>query len=590
MIDRKSMLFKLPTRKRKSYKHSFINFGRKMIPEWAKSVINNNEHLKEAYGKLRRVVIKPKRSPRVFIKKGIQRMQFFDILHERKVDYVLLRWWQDLPKMPPGEDMDILVKDEHRDLLNDLVVFYDNGTGLKCDIYTITGSNDGSWKNLPYFQSNLAHTLIDERILFKGAYVPSPQIHFASLAYHAIYHKGGDSGIPGFSTVPLNLEHNYAEILEQLAREIGLNLEINLKGLVAWLKEQGFTPAEDTMAKLVELKPELALLQKPLYSDIRGGDLLVYIIREQLVEDGYLNPFIDFLKEKFCLDILDVKMLCNAEKDICKRQIRGGKWDKGPYPSSGGEPVAFIIAYDYNPWPLEGEEAKKQSRMTNRNNPNAKYKFREFINTSINSKKKYNGIHSADNELDAWFYITQLGEIYRKKIHYEVELRRERYATRWSVKKIIATGPASKVEIINYNKGLAVKKTFKPGREQEFERELLAAGELSKDFEFLPTLLEEGSGFIIYPFYQNILDELESEEKRNHLYSKKTEIEEAIGRLGAKGYKHSNLCLENLILTGDGQFYFTSLSSIQTLTNIEKLPDSYNIAIDTNDTLNIFKL
>lgn len=426
LSEKKSSPLKLQLlfRKRKPYKQTLINAGRKIIPRWAKKIIYKQKLLKDGYEALRRAIIKPKKSPRVFVRKGIKRMEFFDILHERKVDYVLLRWWQDLPEMPPGEDMDILVRDEHRDLLNDLVVFYDNGTGLKCDIYTISGSNHGNRRNLPYFQSNLAHRLIEERILFKGAFVPSPQTHFASLAYHAIYHKGVDSGIPGFSTIPLNLEHNYAEILEQLARELGLNLEINLKSLVAWLKKQGFTPADDTMAKLVELKPELAILQKPLYSDIRGGDLLVYIIREKLVEDGYLNPFIDFLKERFCFDIIDVKMLSMTEKEICTRQIRGGKWDEGPYPISGGVPLAFVVAFDSQPWPLEGEEARKQSRMTNRNNPNAKYKFRELINTTRNFKTKYNGIHSADNEQDAWFYISQIGKDYRNEILSQVEIRR----------------------------------------------------------------------------------------------------------------------------------------------------------------------
>lgn len=421
------MQLKMPllSQQRKSYKHSLINSGRKIIPGWAKKMIYKHKYLKDGYETLRRAIIKPKKSPRVFVRKGLTRMEFFEILDERKVDYVLLRWWQDLPEMPPGEDMDILVRDEHRDLLEDLVVFYDNGTGLKCDIYTITGSNHGSWKNLPYFQSNLAHILIEERILFKGAYVPSPQTHFASLAYHAIYHKGVDSGIPGFSTNPSGeLEHDYFEILDNLSREIGLNVEITVQGLAAWLKNLGFTPAEDTTAKLVELKPELAMFQKPLFSDIRGGELLVFIIREKLIEHGYLNSFIDFMKEKFSFDIIDVKTLSIEEKDICKRQIRGGKWDRGPFKFSGGQPEAFVIAFDYQPWPLSDEEAKKQTRMTNRNNPNAKYAFRDIINQNRKTNN-YNGIHSADNELDAWSYISLLGNEYHNKIIKEVEFRRE---------------------------------------------------------------------------------------------------------------------------------------------------------------------
>ena len=405
-------------------KNSFIAFGRKIIPEWAKKLIYSNRILKEAFGQLRRFIIKPVRSPRVYIRKGIHRMEFFKILNERKIDYVLLRWWKDLPEMPPDEDMDILIRDDQRDLLNDLVVFYDNGSGLKCDIYTVSGSNNGSHRNLPYFQINLANALLEKRINYKGAYVPSPQTHFASLAYHAIYHKGSSSGLQGFSTVPANSEQNYSRSLEQLAREIGLEVNIDLQSLNSWLEIQDFTPADDTMSKLVEIKPELEILQKPLFSDIRGGDLLVYIIRERLLEMQFLNQFIDFIEKKFSFDIIDVRLLNEEERKRCTREIRGGKWDEGPYRNSGGPPVAFVVAFDYDPWPLNSLDAKKQTRMTNKNNMIAKYQFRKLINGSA-GKNSYNGIHSSDNEHDAWFYISRVGKEYREKIYSQVEKRRE---------------------------------------------------------------------------------------------------------------------------------------------------------------------
>src|SRR5690554_3333208 len=145
-------------------------------------------------------LIKPHKSPRVYIKKRIGRMEFFEILNERKVEYVLLRWWENLPEIPEGEDMDILIKDEHRDLIQDLLTYRDNRTGLKCDFYTLTGSNYGSHRGLPYFQSNLAYNLLKNRKLYRGAYVPSPTEHFASLAYHAIFHKGIGSGLSGFQS------------------------------------------------------------------------------------------------------------------------------------------------------------------------------------------------------------------------------------------------------------------------------------------------------------------------------------------------------------------------------------------------------
>ncbi|WP_010232538.1 hypothetical protein [Gillisia marina] len=241
-------------------------------------------------------------------------MGFFEILHERNVEYVLLRWWHDLPEIPEGEDMDILIKDEDRDLINDLVVFYDNGTDLKCDFYTISGSKHGSRRNIPYFQSNLAHSLVEKRILYRGAYVPSPLTYFASLAYHAVFHKGFNSGLPGFEEKQTEVEHDYTSVLKDLSMELGININITTQGIFNWLKEQNFAPADDTLAKLVELKPELGFLQKRLYSDIRGGDLIVYLVREKLLEDGLLEDFKNFLEDKYQFDIIDTRILNSEEK------------------------------------------------------------------------------------------------------------------------------------------------------------------------------------------------------------------------------------------------------------------------------------
>ena len=374
---------------------------------------------------LLRYYIKPVKSPRVYIRKGIGRMRFLETLNKRKIDYVLLRWWENLPEIPEGEDLDILVRDEHRDLMKDLVTFRNNGTGDKCDIYTLTGSNFGSHRGLPYFQSNLGITLLNTKVLYRGAYVPSPQLYFASLAYHAVFHKGKGSGLPGFCIQSSDAEHEYPTILNNQAKALDLDVDMTVQGIYQWLEERDFSPADDTLTKLVEIKPELAFLQKPLFSDARGGDLIVYVVRERLVKDGLLDDFKTFLEKEFLFDVVDVKMLDVKEKDICASRIRGGKWDQGPYKFSGGEPVALVVVFDPSPKPLNDEDMKRQPRMTNRNNLEAKYRYRDKIQDGGLKKSDYNGVHSSDNEHDAWYYISLLGDSYNNKVLAEVESRRE---------------------------------------------------------------------------------------------------------------------------------------------------------------------
>lgn len=574
-------------KERKSgYSETLLTAVRKVIPESAKQKINQNKILKKYYDRLRRVIIKPIKSPRVYIREGISRMEFFEILHHRHIEYVLLRWWHNLPEIPDGEDMDILIRDEHRDLVNDLLVFYDNGTDLKCDFYTIAGSKYGSRRNIPYFQSNLAHTLIKTRILYKGAYVPSPLLYFASLAYHAVFHKGFNSGLPGFKEKPTEVEHDYTSVLKEQSLELGLDINMTVQDIYNWLNKQNFAPADDTLSKLVELNPELGFLQKSLYSDARGGDLLVYMVRERMLNDGLLQDFKEFLEDKFLFDVIDVRILNPEEKNRCTTQIRGGKWDKGPYKFSGGPPAALIVAFDYYPWPLDGLEAKKQTRMTNRNNPNAKYDFRELINSSTKMNGKYNGVHSADNELDAWFYISQIGEAYHKKISGEVEIRRQRYAGIWSVKKVLSIGPISKVELIKYGQGLAIKKTFRPGKEMYFERELFAVKELSKQLSFIPPLLQQGEGYLIVPYLENILDELPELEKNKVLASKRIEILKVIDSMNERGFAFINFSPESLIITRDNKLYCTGFSFLQKAdthpSNMEQVYEFTGIPKDFN--------
>ena len=253
------------------------------------------------------------RLQRVFIKKGVLPIDFFMHLNERKINYVLLRWWENLPLFPEGEDVNILVRDEQRHYLNDLVSPYDE-RGIKCDIYTVNGSGSGSRHGIPVFPYHLSNALLKDRLFYNGAYIPSPLLAFASMAYHAVLHKGYNSGIPGFKKKPDKLVFNYSRALKERAQDLQISLEITVTGIFEWLKSNGFAPADDTLAKLVKNRPELSMLKKRLSSDARGGELLVFVIREKLLSDGFLHDFRILLEDKYFFDVLDVHILNNEEK------------------------------------------------------------------------------------------------------------------------------------------------------------------------------------------------------------------------------------------------------------------------------------
>ena len=495
-----------------------------MLPDSVKYKIIGNRFYRFIFDR----VFKSNRSQRVYLKKGVKPIDFFKVLNQRGVEYVLLRWWENLPHFPLGEDINILVQDEDRDLINDLVSSYDT-RGIKCDIYTVSGSKNGSRINVPVFPYNLTLALLNTRTLFNGAYVPAPYPYFASVAYHAILHKGHNSGVPGFDLEPTKYVYDYTTSLKEMALILDIDVDISVKGIFNWLKKEGFAPADDTLAKLVKNRPELSMLETSLFSDARGGELLVYVVRDRLLREGFLPDFEVFLADKFNFDILDIRMLSEEEKNICATQIRGGKWDRGPFKYSGGKPVALVVGYDYHPRPLTEQDQKEQTRMTNQNNIDAKYSFREYLGSSL-VNGYYNGVHSADNEHDAWFYISLIGEDYREKISFEVERRRNRYARIWGVKKMLSAGKNSKVELIKYGKGLAVKKTFRPGKENLLERELSAIKNIADEQTSAPFLLEEGEGYVVIQYLENPSDDLSGTEKPKVTTFKRIEINKVVSR------------------------------------------------------------
>ena len=370
-------------------------------------------------------LFKPLRTQRVFLKEEISVLEFFKILNQRKAEYVLLRWWENLPSFPVNEDINLLVRDEHRALVDDLVDRVDNG-GVKCDIYTETGAKNGHRFNIPVFSQNLSNDLLEERIFHQAAYVPSPVLYFASVAYHAIFHKGLESGVPGFNKKSMTIPYDYSRALEKMAKELDLNIDINVGGIFTWLKNRGYAPADDTLAKLSIRKPELEILAQRLYSDIRGGELMVFVVRERLFLDGYLEDFVNFLITEFKFDVLSVKQLDEQEKKRCSLEIRGGKWDKGPWKVSGGLPAALVVAFDYNPRPINYTKRIGLNRTTNENCVNAKYAYRKRLSSFFRKSENYNGVHSGDNEFDAKHYISLLGAFYFEEILSEVEKRRIR--------------------------------------------------------------------------------------------------------------------------------------------------------------------
>jgi hypothetical protein len=202
---------------------------------------------------------KPPLAKRRFIPHHLGVEGFFRAMRDRRINYAVLRWFETLPSVAPGEDVDMLIDDADLAAVADL---FDAREGAPCDLYSVTGRPGTSHHGVPYLPPAGARILLDRAILLNGLFrVPLAEDHLLSLAFHAVYHKGLKSGLrttnPTLHPIATP-EHDYAGELARLAGELGLAVPIALEPLQQYLVEQNWAPTEAMLDRLIGRNPWLA--------------------------------------------------------------------------------------------------------------------------------------------------------------------------------------------------------------------------------------------------------------------------------------------------------------------------------------------
>jgi hypothetical protein len=435
---------------------------------------------------------------------------FFATLNQKQVSYAILRWFEDLPLIMPGEDIDMLVADKDIEKI-EFLLSQQPGI-IPCDLYTVSGLPGTAYKNMAYYPPFLAEQILAGAIAFKDIFaVPNPEIHFYSLAYHAIYHKGLKSGIPwsleAAKEPKLNPEHEYQAILENMANSLGIKAEITLQGLDDFLASINWRPSEDTLARLDSSQIWLTAGTKPSVEiepaiDIKG--LAVFFIRQKALELN-LEADITALLIKEGFNLITSQVLDSEAAKRVKYQVRGGNWGKGPWSESGGDPAMVLVAIDLMPVQPTPIELARQPHLSN-GRIVVKNTIRDTINQSLPPEQQCNTVHSSDNEREAWNYLEIALPEQLEEIQQKISQLHSDFATNHAIKQVLTRfGRRAKVEIIEYDRQLAVKKTFRPGCEKFFEREVLVSQSFAQDCLTIPSLLDVGANYLIYPYYDDLL-------------------------------------------------------------------------------------
>lgn len=339
----------------------------------------------------------------------------FQKFDEYNISYVVLRWFDEIPLTPKEEevfkcdnDIDILINTEDLKLLS--FIASQHSGNIKCDVYSLTGRKGMSFSKIPYYPPALTSIILNKSERYRDAfYIPEPLTHFRSLAYHLVYHKGLNSGIPTGCHLEscLKPKRCYSHFLTELGQSlnVGIKQPYTLLGLHEYLKQSGWEMPYDLLERWPQktnwhkflLQRETDIL-RPWAEKLPG--LLAFFIRQDLIEYNKTEMVYQLLEEKF--RILKIENLTQQQTNRVMQKVRGGNWiaHNGTWVIP---PKIAVICYDHSPVAVHEADVDKIRSYPHVKNENVfhKLEIRLRLAKTDNTPEKIFGIHGSDNAYEA---------------------------------------------------------------------------------------------------------------------------------------------------------------------------------------------
>jgi hypothetical protein len=356
-----------------------------------------------------RGLVRPGARARRYVAKRYSCEDFFRELAERQVRYVVLRWFETLPVIGRGEDVDLLVADDDVPKMDGLFVRL--RSGIACDVYSVSGMPGSDFQKMAYFPPHLAGEIVARGQLMKDLYrVPASEDHFLSLAYHALYHKGYASGLKSALTPanpPKKLpDHDYSHVLGDLAARLSILVAIDLESLDEYLTQQGWRPPFDMLARLSLRNPwihDRHFREGFAVQPLRRG-LAVFLVRERALRPGAADQVETELAAQGFQILLSAPLAAERRQAVASR-LRGGNWGRGPFAFSGGPPAQVIVTWDPDPLPVDRRQKSEYPLLENGRILRAKLRLRDQLLRGLSKRQRFNPLHSSDNDIQAWEYL-----------------------------------------------------------------------------------------------------------------------------------------------------------------------------------------
>lgn len=412
---------------------------------------------------------------RTFIQSSLSVEEFFERLNGFASEYVVLRWFDDLPHVDRGEDIDILVSQESLDNLLSLTD-KTNRRGVPLDIYTPNGLRNTGWGKSLVFPPECSESILQHRTRGQnGVWKPGGLDYFYSMAYHVVFHKGSVSGIPenlGDEAEPA--DHDYLNLLRIVGGELlAPPPELSLNNLYTFLKSQQWYPTPDMMDMYSRRNFWLA---KRWAQEIHAlaepwTGLSLFFLREKGSE--FLSDFRELV------ELMGFKVLKQVDLDAAQvrwlsSHVRGGDWGRGPYPQSGGLPDKLLVCFDAFPQRVPERQKVLTPSLGNYRELQTKKLLRKKFIASVAKRNRANVVHSSDNGLMAEYVCrgifsdSEMADVVSSATDFKNSM-----ALPFEPTRLFETGRKRSVVFETLIDGkIFVVKWFKPGCERFLQREL----------------------------------------------------------------------------------------------------------------------
>lgn len=214
--------------------------------------------------RVRERIVGPKLRPRRYLETE-SLIEFFCYLNKSSVSYVILRWFDDLPTLAKGEDLDLIIQDDETRYFNGLALFNKGGL-VPFDVYSVSGLKGTAYRNsIPYFAPKLSKQILHRRQLYKEHFfVPCFSDHLMSFLYHCVFHKGLKAGLePGVVLKPdllaserKRVGKDYLGEIKRLAIRASTDLPgFDLASLTCFLRSTNWVPDRRSVKVLCRYNP-----------------------------------------------------------------------------------------------------------------------------------------------------------------------------------------------------------------------------------------------------------------------------------------------------------------------------------------------